>query len=190
MNKTILIAALCLVLGLVIGIFIGRSMMEREWSQPAVLERLSESDVKGSTGKDADPVPKVGSLVIKKAPLARARTVLADVTSKDPVFMTIGDVGNTDNGVELHLSLKNRGACEVTSFSGTAYGYDAWGKPSKMNQGGEHFVGFSEEKVEGFGPNATHDYALLLKHVETASLALAQVDQYKCADGSGWSRPL
>ncbi len=190
MLKTVIIAVACLVLGLVAGIFIGRSMLEREWSQPAVLERLSESDAKKSSSKDANAVPKVGSLIIRKAPLARARPVMAEVTKNDPVFLEVGAVGNGDEGVELHLALKNRGKCEVTAFSGVAYGYDAFGKAVKMNEGGEHYVAFAEEKVEDLKPGAVHTHAVLLKHVETASLALAQVDSVKCADGSSWSRPL
>jgi hypothetical protein len=190
MNKTLLIAAACLAAGLVIGIFVGRSMMEREWSQPAVLERLSEGDAKKSSSKDANPVPRAGSLIIKKAPLARARMVLAEVTKDDPLFMTIADVGNTDDGVELHVTLKNRGQCQVTAFTGTAYGYDAWGKAAQMNEGGEHFVAFHEDKVDSLPPGGFHDFAVLLKHVETASLALAQVDDVTCADGKHWSRAL
>jgi hypothetical protein len=190
MLKTVLIPAFCLVLGLVIGFFVGRAMLEREWSQPAVLERLSESDAKRSSGKDANAVPKVGSLILKKAPLARARAVMADVTKDDPVFLSVGAIGNGDEGVELHLALKNRGKCAVTAFSGVAYGYDAYGNAVQMNEGGEHYVAFAEEKVEDMKPGELHTHAVLLKHVETASLALAQVDQVKCADGTAWSRPL
>jgi hypothetical protein len=76
-KQTILVGVAALVIGLVIGIFVGRALLEREWSQPAVLQRLSQADASRSTGKDADPVPAVGSLVLGKAPLARARLIIA-----------------------------------------------------------------------------------------------------------------
>ena len=55
MLKLILIGGAGLVVGLILGIFIGRSLLEREWSQPAVLKRVSAADAQRSTGKDADP---------------------------------------------------------------------------------------------------------------------------------------
>lgn len=188
MLKTVLVGVVCLVVGLLAGVFIGRSMLEREWSQPNVILKLSEADAQRSSGKDANPVPKVGSAVVGPAPFALARKVMAELTAKDPVVLHVGDVGNTDEGQELHLVLRNRGKCAVTSFAGVAYGYDAYGKPAQLNKGGENYVAFSEEKVEDLGPDKDHQYGSLLKHVETASLALAQVDQFTCADGTKWAR--
>jgi len=188
MSKTILVGALCLVLGVVAGIFIGRFLAEREWSQPRVLERLSAADAQRSTGKDADPAPKAGSLVLRPAPLARSRQVMADVTRQDPLVLEVGDVGNGDEGNELHLDLKNRGKCAISAFAGTAYGFDAYGKPSQLNKGGEHFVAFSEAGVKDLAPGQTHSLAMLLHNVSTASLAVAQVDQVTCSDGSKWAR--
>ena len=188
MRKLILVGVACLVVGLLVGIFVGRALLEREWSQPQVLQRLSAADAQRSTGKDADPAPKEGALVLGRAPLARARQVLADVTRADPVVLSVGDVGNSDEGNELHLDLKNRGKCAVSSFSGTAYGYDAYGKPARMNKGGEYYVAFSEENVKDLAPNETHSLTMLLHHVDIASLAVAQVDQVTCADGTKWVR--
>lgn len=188
MRKWILVGGLCLAVGLVVGIFIGRWLLEREWSQPNVLEHLSAEGAQRSTGKDADPSPKQGALVLRGAPLARARQILSQLTERDPVVLSVGDVGNSDEGNELHLDLKNRGKCAVTSFSGTAYGYDAYGKPARMNKGGEHYVAFHEENVSDLGPAQTHSLSVLLHHVDIASLAVAQVDQVTCSDGSRWAR--
>ena len=60
-KMTIIVGVACLVLGLVAGIFIGRFLAERGWSQPKVLERLSAAEVQRSSGKDANPVPAAGS---------------------------------------------------------------------------------------------------------------------------------
>ena len=188
MRKLMLVGGACLVVGLVVGIFLGRWLLDREWSQPAVLQRLSAADAHRSTGKDADPAPKEGSLVLGPAPVARARLVLADITKADPVVLTMGDVGNTDNGMELHLDLKNRGKCAVKSLSGTAYGYNAFGKPAQMNKGGEYYVAFNEDNLTDLAPDQTHSLSLLLHNAEIASLAVAHVDQVTCSDGTKWAR--
>lgn len=188
MRKLLIVGGACLTLGLVLGILLGRWWLERQWSQPNVLERLSAAAAQRSSGKDADPVPKVGSLVLGEAPLARARLVLSELTKTDPLVLSVGDVGNGDEGNELHLDLKNRGKCTVTAFSGTAYGYDAYGKPARMNLGGEHYVAFHEERVSDLGPNQTHSLVMPLHHVDNASLAAAHVDEVTCSDGTKWSR--
>ena len=188
MRKLILVGSACLAVGLLLGVLLGRFLLEREWSQPSVLKRVSAADAQRSTGKDADPSPQVGSLLLGPAPLARARMVLAEVTRADPLVLAVGDVGNSDEGNELHLDLKNRGKCAVKSFAGTAYGYDAYGKPSAMNKGGEYYVAFAEDNVTDLAPNETHSLSLLLHHVSIASLAVAHVDQVTCTDGTKWAR--
>src|ERR1041384_617130 len=91
MLKLILIGGAGLVVGLILGILIGRSFLERKWTQPAVLKRVSAADAQRSTGKDADPSPKEGSLLLGPAPLARARLVLAEITKSDPLVLAVGD---------------------------------------------------------------------------------------------------
>jgi hypothetical protein len=186
--KIVAVGIACLAVGLAIGIYLGRVLMEREWSQPKVLERLSAAEAGRSSGKDADPAPAAGSVVLRPAPLARARTVMTEFTEKDPVVLKVGAVGNVDSGVELHLVLANRGNCDVTGVSGVAYGYDAIGKASRMNKGGEHYVAFSEDKITDFGAGKEHMVAMMLHNVEYASLALAQVDNVTCSDGTKWAR--
>lgn len=189
MRNVIVIGAVCLLVGAVLGFFAGRAMLEREWSQPAVLQRLSAADAQRSkSGKDAGLIPKEGSLILGKAPLARARQVVAEITRADPVVLHVGDVGNGDDGLVLNLDLKNRGKCAVSSLSGTAYGYDAYGKPAKMNDGGEYYVAFNEEKIEDLGPDQVHSLSVTLHHADVASLAVAHVDQVTCADGTKWAR--
>ncbi len=188
MPRTVVVGIVCLLVGLVVGALLGRSLLEREWSQPNVLLKLSEADAQRSTGKDANPTPKAGTVVLRPLPLARARQIMAEVTRDDPVVLKVGAVGNVDEGVALHLVLRNRGKCKVTSFSGVAYGFDAYGRASPLNKGGESYVGFSEDKVEDLDVDKDHLYASLLHHVDTASLALAQVDQATCADGTRWVR--
>ena len=80
MRKLILVGGACLAVGLLLGVLLGRFLLEREWSQPNVLQRVSAADAQRSTGKDADPSPKQGSLLLGPAPVARARLVLAEVT--------------------------------------------------------------------------------------------------------------
>jgi hypothetical protein len=189
MRNLVLVGVAALVIGGLLGFFIGRSMLEKEWSQPAVLKRLSAADAQRSKGgKDAALIPKEGSLILGKAPISRARQVVQAITKTDPVFLTVGDVGNGDEGLVLNLDLKNRGKCAVTALSGTAYGYDAYGKPAQMNAGGEYYVAFSEEKIEDLGPDQVHSLSVNLHHAETASLAVAHVDQVTCADGTKWAR--
>ena len=190
MRNVILVGALCLVVGGLVGFFVGRMLLEREWSQPAVLKRMSAADPKSKAGKDAVLVPKEGTLVLGRAPLARARQVVAEVTKADPVVMTVGDVGNGDDGLVLNLDLKNRSKCQVTAVSGTAYGYDAYGKPAQMNAGGEHYVAFNEEKIEDLGPDQSHSLSVTLHYADIASLAVAHVDNVICSDGTKWARAL
>jgi hypothetical protein len=188
MRNLILVGVAGIVLGLVLGILIGRAMLEHEWSQPAVLKRMSAANPASKSGKDAALIPKEGSLLVGPAPFARARQVLADITKSDPVVMSVGDVGNGEEGLVLNLDLKNRGKCAVTSLAGTAYGYDAYGKPAQMNAGGEYYVAFTEEKIADLGPDQVHSLSVSLHHAEYASLAVAHVDQVTCADGTKWAR--
>jgi hypothetical protein len=188
LRKVVVVGCVCLIAGVLIGWYSGRFMLERYWTQPLVLKRLAEADVQRSSAPGADPSPPVGAVVLGPAPLARARMVLAEITAQDPVVMTLGDVGTGNEGSQLNLELKNRAKCAVVELSGVAYGYDAYGQASRMNQGGEHYVAFSEKNVTGLAPASTHVLSLKLHHSETASLVLAQVDRMACSDGTRWSR--
>lgn len=188
MRKVIVVGSICLVAGLLIGWYAGRFMQERYWTQPLVLKRLAAADVERSSVPGADPVPAVGTVVLRPTPLERARRVIAEITRADPLVVTLGDVGTGTAGSQLNLELKNRGKCSVSAFSGVAYGFDAYGRPSQLNKGGEHYVAFAEKNVSDLAPSAMHSLAMQLHHNETASLVVAHVDQVKCADGSRWAR--
>jgi hypothetical protein len=71
-----------------------------------------------------------------------------------------------------------------------AYGYDAYGKPSRLNRGGENYVAFSEAQVTDFAPSSTYTLSMKLHNANNdhASLVVAQVDQVKCSDGTSWAR--
>ena len=190
MRKVVIVGVACLIVGGVIGWVSGRFMLERYWTQPLVLKRLAEADVQPSRGEGADPVPPVGAVVLRPAPLALSRMALAELTRQDPLVLTLGDVARGADDSHLQLDLTNRGKCAVSSFAGVAYGYDAYGKPSRLNRGGENYVAFSEAQVADFAPSATHTLSMKLHNANNdhASLVLAHVDQVKCSDGTSWAR--
>jgi len=188
MRKVVAVGITCLVVGLLLGWYSGRYALERYWTQPLVLKRLAAADVKRSSGEGADPVPAIGTRVLEPAPLALARAALAEMTRQDPLLMTVGNVKTGETESELKLDLTNRGKCTISSFSGVAYGYDAYGRASKLNKGGEHYVAFSEKDVTDLAPSRTRTLAMKLHNSRTASLALAHVDQVTCTDGARWAR--
>ena len=181
-----------LVIGMVAGYFIGRWSLDREWRDPLVI--VGADDQARSAANDADPTPKAGSRVMRRMPLRKTREAVARLTERDPVRVTVGSVGRGDDGdVELHLALKNDSKCEVVSFEGVAYGFDAWSRPATMNRRGEHYVAFTSDgksddqpKIE---PSGKAQLAQKLRYVDTASIAVAQIDAYTCADGTRWNRP-
>lgn len=178
------IALALLALGLLVGWFVGRWQLEQSWAEPMV---ISAADVERSSQGDADPTPQAGTRVLAAMPLQRARHALHDLVASDPVQMTIGSIGRSDGLMELHLTLHNRGECEVTEVEGVAYGFDASGHSRRLNRGGEHYVAFRSTEL-ALAPGASSQEAYPLLHPDTASIALAQVERVSCADGTRWSR--
>lgn len=186
MSKTAILAVLvALFLGLAVGFFVGRWMLERSWRQPQML--LSPDEQKRLAADGADPVPPAGTKVLRSMPLERARMAAREITENDPLVMAVGAVGNGDEGAELHLELENKGKCTVTAYSGVAYSFDAWGNPVKLNKSGENFVAFTADKTE-IEPGKHHLHSQKLRYPETASLVVAQVDSVSCKDGAPWKR--
>lgn len=182
MLKTILVAAIALVLGLILGFVIGRFTLERQWSQPYTqVEPGTEQKAAGH-----NPSPKAGTKVLKPMPIGRARAALKPMTEKDPVVSSVAAVGSGDEGAELHVVVENRGKCTVTALSGVAYGFDAFGKPAPLLKGGENFVAFDMKTSLEPGKKAT--VAEPLKDVEDATLVVAQIDRTTCSDGTKWAR--
>ena len=180
----IIIAAAALLIGLIVGFFVGRVMLERQWSQPmGAIDPKAER--KASTG-DADPTPAAGTKVLGKMPITRGRMVLKDFTAKDKAVADVAAVGSGDEGLELHVVVENKGACELSDVSGVAYGFDAYGRSAAMNKSGEHYVAFSA-KTE-IKPGEKKMVAQKLKFAQASTLALAQIDATACKDGSKWKR--
>jgi hypothetical protein len=181
LQKTILLAAITLVFGLVLGFVLGRFTLERQWSRP-----YTQALPPGTKGELQNPSPVVGTKVLKPMPIARTRAALHTMTEKDPVVSNVAAVGAGDTGVELHVVVENRSKCTVTSLGGVAYGFNAHGKPSALNAGGETYVSFESKTPLEPGKRAT--VAQPLKGSEDATLAVAHVDRTTCADGSSWTR--
>lgn len=138
MLKTILIAAIALVLGLILGFLVGRLMLERQWSQPYT--QVAPGTEQKAAGHNRSP--KAGTKVLKPMPIGRSRVALKAMTEKDPVVSNVAAVGAGEDGVELHVVVANNGKCTVTAATGVAYGFDAFGKPAPLLKGGENFVAF------------------------------------------------
>ena len=182
MMKTILVAAIALILGLVIGFLAGRFTLQRSWSQPYT--QVTPSTVMKSEGHN--PSPKAGTKVLKPMPIGKSRAALEPMAAKDPVFSNVAAVGANEEGVELHVVVENRGTCTVTSLTGVAYGFDAFGKPAPLLKGGENFVAF--ESKAPLEPGKKLTVAEVLKDVDDATLSVAHVDRTTCADGTSWTR--
>lgn len=181
-----------LVVGVIVGYLVGRWSLDREWREPLVI--VGADDQARSAANDADPTPKAGSKVMRGMPLRKTREAMTLLTAKDPVRVTVGSIGRGDDGTtELHLALKNDSKCEVVSLEGVAYGFDAWSRPAAMNRRGEHYVAFaSDGRSDGqpkIDPSGKAQLAQKLRYVDTASVAVAQVDTFTCADGTRWARP-
>lgn len=186
MLKIGIAAAVALVVGIVLGFFLGRSAAERQWSQPYAQVSPAEEQ-KSASAKDADPTPKAGTKILKPMPIGRARMALAQFTGKDPVLAPVAAFGSGDKGLELHVVVENKGTCTLKEVSGVAYGFDAYGRPTKANAAGESYVAFTHKGE--IAPGAKDTAAALVKNAELATLALAHVDHTTCTDGSTWSRP-
>lgn len=187
MSKTVALIVIIatLLVGLAAGFFIGRWTLDRQWRQPQMM--LEPAERNRLTQGDADPVPPAGTKLLKPMPLERSRLAIKEVTKNDPVGVVITSFGNGEDGSELHVEVVNAGKCTVTGFSGVAYGFDAYGVPQKANKNGEHFVAFSEEKLE-LEKDKHHIVSQKLRYPETTSLGVAQIDSVTCKDGPGWKR--
>ena len=182
MLKTLLIAAIALVLGLILGFVIGRMLLERQWSQPYT--QVAPGTEQKAAGHN--PSPKAGTKVLKPMPIGKSRAALKAMTTKDLVVSNVSAVGANEEGVELHVVVENNGKCTVTAATGVAYGFDAWGKPAPLLKGGENFVAF--ELKTPLEPGKKTIVAEVLKDIDDATLAVAQIDKTTCSDGTSWAR--
>jgi len=184
-RRVLIVLVLALTAGIVVGYFLGRWKLNREWLQTTSI--VSEQQYQVASAASGEPTPAAGTTVLRPLPLRKSREALAVITANDPLVMTVGAVGRSGDDVDLHLTVENRGKCKITGFEGVVYGFDAWGRPSKLNKGGEHYVAFSakEQSIEA-GKKVQTEMAL--HHVDNASLAVAHFDKVVCEDGTKWSR--
>ncbi len=187
----IVVAGIALLVGLLIGFFVGRATLEAKWANPVGVITPQQHQ-KSSGAKDADPTPPAGSKRIIPLPLVKMRQVAGKLTAQDPLKVTLTSWGNGEDGGELHLMMKNDAPCKVVSYSGIAYAYNAYGRPVKGNAGGESYIAFrsdvASEKFEGMDKGAKFIHAQVVHHTETASIGVAHVDAYACDDGTKWAR--
>jgi hypothetical protein len=182
MTKIILFTSIALVVGAIAGFFLGRFTLERQWSQPYTTVTSAEEQMNAGD----NPSPKAGASVLKPMPIGKSRAALATLVEHDAVRSPVAAIGAGDEGVELHVVVENRGACTLTSLSGVAYGFDAYGKPSPLRKSGRNYVAF--ESKEPIPPGKKHTVAAGLTNVADATLAIAQIDKTTCSDGTSWAR--
>jgi hypothetical protein len=183
------VAFTLLLLGLILGFVVGRAILERQWSNPVTTIR--PRDYERSSRDGADPTPAVGTRILTPLPLRRLRAVAAELIGKANLRIDLTSFGNGEDGASLHLMMKNNASCTITTYEGVAYAYDAHGRPTKANLAGENYISFASSTLEAkpaIAPGEKFIHEQKLKHPETASLGLAYIDRYTCADGTVWHR--
>lgn len=173
------------VLGFLAGTRFGSERVKDEYRNPLVVVKpppSSGATVVASGSPSADPSPAPGTKVIAPFPLAGARKALSLLTSQDKVVVTVGSVGRSEDGMELHLALANRGDCTLKTVSGVAYGFDPDGDATAMNADGKHYVAFSSDDLSvAAGDTAIANYKV--RHPKLANVVIAQIDKAVCDNG-------
>ena len=184
--KILLAAAGALIVGLVLGFFIGRAMLESKWSQPYAVVTPAEATKYAS--EDADPTAPAGTKILGRMPLGKARIAIAQLTKNDVASVAYGtSFGQGNEGVELHVTIENKGKCTINGGTGVAYGYDAHGKSAAANKHKEHYVGFKIEKP--IEPGKKDVLAAKMRYADESTIALAHLETTTCTDGTSWKRP-
>lgn len=186
MLKIIIAAGVALILGIIIGFIVGRATLERKWSQPYAA--ITPAEEQKSASQDADPTPKAGTKVMKAMPLARARMAMKAFTANDPVQSPTASFGQGDEGIELHVTVENRGKCKLSNVSGVAYGFDANGLPAAANKHGETYVALNSKLEKPLDPGQKTMVSMKMRYAENATIALAHIDATECTDGPAWKR--
>lgn len=183
--KIVLAAVLAALGGIVIGVFIGRAWAESKWSQPYA--QVSANEAQKYASDDADPTAPAGAKIVKAMPIAKTRAAVSALTHDDKAQVLPGtSFGQGDEGVELHVTIENKGACTINGGAGVAYGFDARGRSAKANKHGEHYVAFKIEKP--IEPGKRDVISQKLRFADEVTLAVAQVDETTCANGPAWKR--
>jgi len=183
-------AAGAIVVGIAIGVAVGRGTLERTWSQPFLI--MTPIDQAKYSRDDADPVPKIGTKLLRAMPIGKSRAVLGSMTTADPAVVTVASVGQGEGGeLELHVTVQNKSkSCKITGASGVAYGFSPQGAATAMNRHGESFVAIAPMKLEKqITPGGHAVLSQKLRYAQNATLALAHIDTIECEGGSGtWTR--
>ncbi len=158
--------------------------------KPAASHRITPADESRSAGaKGADPTPKAGALVLGSQSLENTRAEIAKLTASDVVTVTVLSYGrDSDGNVSLNFTVKNGGACTLTALAGVAYGFDARGRASAVNAGGETYVAFTVDKQQ-IAKGESGQLSVPVHNVPLASIGVAHVDTTTCDDGKIWTRP-
>ena len=141
-------------------------------------EKERKAKDKEEAKQPANPVPPTGAKVLTGA-LAQMVPQLEARRAVDKVKVLTASVGSSDGEHALNLSMRNESGCVVTGFRGVVYGFDARGRPTRMNKGGEKFAGF-DAKDFSVEPGVTFNYSIPFYHSKNVSVALAQVDGFDC----------
>jgi hypothetical protein len=186
MQKTTILAVLVTaVLVFAAGWFAGRWALERDWSNP--VHTVTPSEAQKAAVEGADPSPAAGTTLVGPLPLRRMREVVKGFTEKDPVIAKVAAFARDDDDKDLHLVVHNRGDCKATRFAGVAYGYDAWGRSTRVNKGGEGYLAF-DVKDTTVEPGASGQLTFKVHDPGVASLAVAHLDLVECEGGKTWKR--
>ena len=94
--------------------------------------------------------------------------------------------GQGNEGVELHVTVENKGKCTINGGTGVAYGFDPRGRSAAANKHQEHYVAFKIEKP--IEPGKKDVVSAKMRYADDSTLALAQVDTTTCTDGTSWKR--
>lgn len=183
--KILLAAVLAAIGGIIIGIIIGRVWAEAKWSQPYA--QVTADEAKKYAADDADPTAPAGTKIAKPMPITKTRAAIGALTKDDKAQALLGtSFGQGDEGVELHVTVENRGSCTINGGSGVAYGFDARGRSAKANKHGEHYVAFKIDKP--IEPGKKEVISEKLRYADDVTIAVAQIDETTCSNGPAWKR--
>lgn len=183
--KIVLAAVLAALGGIVIGYFIGRFTTEAKWSAPYA--QVSPADAQKYASEGADPTAPAGTKIVKAMPLVKARAAVDALTKDDKAHVLLGSsFGQGDEGIELNVTIENRGTCTINGGTGVAYGFEPRGRSGPANKHGEHYVAFKIDKE--IAPGKKEVVSNNMHFADDVTIAVAQVDSTTCTDGTKWAR--
>ncbi len=152
-----------------------------------VIGAVAKGDLSKSMALEAEGRALEGHRRTQPMPFGRSKKAIKEICAKDPATAYVTSVGSDDANFELHVAVENHGTCKITELTGTAYGFDARGKPSPLGKDGLQHTTF-EAKDQSIAPGEKANVSKKLEGAELATLAIAHIDSTKCADGTSWAR--